>query len=227
MSVFTILPFEVQPEYSKIAKGGLADPQLWNRTIIMPQPSVEFGERLRAFARGRRVLAFIGTTFLHKGLKELKNLMAHPEWNNSVCVVVAGRVPDRSADIIADIQALGALVFPRFASGEEIDAIYELADFVWAAYLPGYDQASGIFGRAIQFGKLPIVREGALVERLAEILDHPVISINFEELQDCVEQLQQHRRKAPPPPSAAIGRWKDNFIEVLEGANEDPSLQCA
>ena len=39
------------------------------------------------------------------------------------------------------------------------------SQFIWCCYSPEYDQASGVFGRAVQYGCIPIVREHSVIHK--------------------------------------------------------------
>lgn len=218
VSIFTIVPFEIEPKYRKIAKQGVADPQLWDRMILPFQPSFQFAKHLRDLAGGRRILAFIGTASPFKGVRELCNMMAHPQWDNSVFVLLAGKVPDAVSDAIRAAEARGAVVIPRFISNDELDAIYYVADIIWAGYQPSYDQASGNFGRAVQAGKIPVVREGTLIERLAQLIDYPVLTIDFDNLQEGIERLQGCLPITCGPPHRFILRSQEQFVTNMKNA---------
>lgn len=216
VSVCTIIPFELEPDYRQVARQGLADPQLWDREILPFNPSTEFAEQLKQMARGRRIIAFIGTASPFKGVDEIRTMMAHPHWNDSVCVIFAGRVPEDVFDMLRELEILGAVLIPRFISNVELAALYHVADFIWAAYQTGYDQASGNFGRAMQGGKIPIVRQGALIARLAHFIDYPVLEIDFQELPKCIASLQGPLPQSGGPPVVQMNRWRDQFVETMK-----------
>jgi len=215
VSVCTILPFEVEPNYREVATYGLADPQLWDRSILPFQPSSEFGALLKEVANGRRIMAFIGTASPFKGVEQILKVMEHPEWDDSVCVVFAGRIPEETAHLVHAAQELGAVVFPRFISNAELDALYGVADFIWAGYQPGYDQASGNFGRAMQAGKIPVVRKDTLIEQLALLSSYPVIAIDFDDLRVGIARIQGPMPRTDGAPVAQISKWEAEFIETM------------
>ena len=215
VSVCTILPFDVEPRYQQVAKYGLADPQLWDRNILPLFPSDEFAQQLKTIAGQRKILAFIGTASPFKGVAQICKMMADPTWDDSICVVFAGRVPDEVLPFVNNAGALGAAIFPRFVSSEELDAIYEVADLIWAAYQPGYDQASGNFGRALQSGKTPVVRQGTLIARLAGLMDYPVVTIDFDNLQEAVTKVQAVTAASAVAPEGKIARWESDFKAAM------------
>ena len=215
VSVCTILPFEVSPRNQEVAKYGLADPQLWDREVLPFEPCAEFAQQLQHAAGRRRIMAFIGTASPFKGVAQLCEMMAHPKWDDSVCVVFAGRVPDAVLPLIKRAEALGAIVFPRFVTNQELDAIYEVSDLIWAGYEPGYDQASGNFGRALQSGKTPVVRKGTLIARLAQLISYPVVTVDFDDLKPAITQFQGRSVASLQAPKDSIARWEEEFRAAM------------
>jgi hypothetical protein len=217
-SVFTIIRFDLAPEYRLVASSGVADPQLWDRLCTPFEPSADFSRRIRDAAGSRRILAFIGTASAFKGIAELRDLMSQPDWGSaSICVVLVGRVPGESAAIVEDMQRLGAVVHPSFVSNAELDSVYAEADMIWACYSPGYDQASGNFGRALQAGKIPVVRNGTLIEKLAKSIGYSSISLC---LQNPASDMRDLMRSEPAglPPLRQMTLWRDEFVNEVEQA---------
>lgn len=84
---------------------------------------------------------------------------------------------------------------------EEILSLYKVADLVWCSDAPDDDQASGVFGRAIQTGVEPVFRKGSLPDRL---------------LSELIRQSAR-RRKSPLENSLELGSGF-NFFESVESA---------
>ncbi|WP_341223650.1 hypothetical protein [Loktanella salsilacus] len=181
VSVFTIIPFSVAPEYRKIATGSVFDPQIWDADISTWVPrDAALAEQLNAAADGRRILAFIGTANPVKGIEFLSQLVTDPAWPREVCLpVVAGKFPEAVRPLVELLASKGALVLDRFISDDEIQTLYIEADLIWACYRPDYDQASGIFGRALQFGKTPVVRAGSLIAKFAGTIPTATVELNY------------------------------------------------
>ncbi len=215
VSVCTILPFDVEPRYRQVAKFGLADPQLWDLNILPVRPSIEFAQQLKAIAGERRIMAFIGAASPFKGVAHICEIMSDPAWDDSVCVVFVGRVPDEAVPLVERAEALGAIVFPRFVTSEELDAIYDVANLIWAGYQPGYDQASGNFGRALQSGKTPVVRQGTLIARLAQLMGYPVVTMDFDNLQEAATRIQCAPASSGVALDVTIAQWESEFKAVM------------
>jgi hypothetical protein len=53
-------------------------------------------------------------------------------------------------------------------SDEELFSLYRVADIIWCCFTPVRDLSSGVFGRAMQFGRPAIVRTGSHLATLQE-----------------------------------------------------------
>ncbi|KZY01808.1 MULTISPECIES: hypothetical protein [unclassified Sulfitobacter] len=181
VSVFAIIPFSIAPEYATVTDDGLVDPQLWDMTDASKgEIDAEFSERIAAEARCRRVLAFVGTAAEIKGIGLLRDMMADPNWpSEKILVVVAGRFPDENGVSVEELQGLGALVLPRFISDSELRTLYAKSEFIWTCYQPNYDQASGVFGRAVQSGRIPVVRSQSLIAHFASQIGTPTVELDW------------------------------------------------
>ncbi len=185
VSVLTILPFVLEPRFAKIAHGWIYDPQLWDTPLLQaePQSGVDLIAAVRSEARGRRVLVALGGQDRLKGFDVLVQLWcSHCELRDSYLFVVAGQVAPAFRAAAAMFEERGGLLYDRFLQNAELQALYAEADAVWCCYARDYDQASGIFGRAVQAGIPAIVRSDAMINALADHLGHPVIALTYDDL---------------------------------------------
>jgi glycosyltransferase involved in cell wall biosynthesis len=166
--ILTILPFDIQPNFAAVADDWIYDPQLWDLTVtgeIESVPDTALSRKVTDQAAGRPVLAFLGSVSRLKGIHLLKqSLDLTPGWLGSIQVVIAGRVHVDCAEAVEALSRQGALVENRVISDEELASLYRVSDYVWCCYDPSYDQASGVFGRAVQFGRTPVVRRGSALD---------------------------------------------------------------
>lgn len=164
VSTLSLLPFEAARELRAVTTGAVHDPQLWD---VVDDDEVVDGKMMSevvAAAAGRPVLTFLGTVTKGKGFGHLAAMIAaDPTLTRKLCVVVAGRVSPESAADAAAVEKAGAIVWNRRISDAELAALYHASSVVWACYHPEYDQASGIFGRAVQRGRRPVIRDGAVI----------------------------------------------------------------
>lgn len=223
VSVFTIVPFSIAPEFAQVADDGLVDPQLWDlATAPTNAIDAKFSAQIAAAAGGRHILAFVGTASAIKGIGLLRDLIADPSWpSDEIFVVAAGRFPDGNGASADEFTALGALALPRVISDAELRALYAGADLIWASYRPDYDQASGIFGRAVQTGRTPVLRAGSLIARFARQNDISAVELDWaapphERLSALTGQVFAAQKVMVP--KAKIARWKQDFIAKLLAA---------
>lgn len=229
LTIATITPFDVAPRYAEVAHVGVADPQYWDLhgEAGPPRPGrTKLSDKVLARAAGRRILCLVGGLSSDKGLAFLgETLERHPRVADEVLVVGAGRVRPQDAECARRLEAAGALVVDRFITDAELDSLYGIAGLIWSCYAPGYDQASGIFGRAVQYGVPPVVREGSLIAAFATAngIDHcPVAYGNCETLSNLLLQPRLQERATLTMPATdrqqLIASWRRYFtMEINKG----------
>ena len=172
LNIATITPFSSAPQYKKIANMGLYDPQYWD---IYDDPdfnkskSTDLSLMIENQSNGRKVCCILGALTSIKGLSFINDtLEKYPEIMNQILFVFAGKSTAFESNIMDSLKEKDTLVVDRFTSNDEISSAYKVADIIWCCYAPEYNQASGIFGRAIQLNKCVIVREDSIVSQLSE-----------------------------------------------------------
>jgi hypothetical protein len=190
VSVLTIVPHPVlrravpgaKIDVARLAHGWIDDPQLWDLELL-PQrwASTALSQRAVEAAGARAILMVAGVLDRRKGLEIVARLAGDREFVGKILIVVAGKLADADPNLSAALAGSDCLFEDRFISDEELNSLYAVADLVWCAYSPSYDQSSGIFGRAVQTGVTPVVRKGSIVEAYAQNLDVPVLSIDWED----------------------------------------------
>jgi len=121
------------------------------------------------------------------------------------------------------LRAVEAVVIDRNLTDEEFESLFGVADVIWACYAPSYDQASGVFGRAIQFGVPPIVREGSLIAAFARCEDVPCFPVSYgdrQSLANIVANLSHNANIAGPRAeiAAKVAEWRMDFETKLSSA---------
>lgn len=191
--VLTILPFFVSERFAEVALGWIYDPQLWDlETIGRTKLTAETAlwKDIRNRADKRRIIVALGAQNTSKGFDYLADIWASiPEFRESFLVVVAGNVAHTSRSRVQPLIESGAIVINRFVTQEEMASLYEVADFIWGAYDPRYDQASGIIGRAFQLNRPSIVRRGSYMARLMAELGGRYIEIDFNEASGAAREI--------------------------------------
>lgn len=184
VSILTLMPFAVFPCFEEVATGWIYDPQLWDLLHFGFPENDAFPilrDLLSAESKGRRILIALGEQNREKGFDYLVDLWCSSvEVRENFLFVVAGKVKDHSAQKAEMFVQGGGLLINRHLEHGELMYMYRCADTIWSCYSPEYNQASGIFGRAIEFGVPVTVRKESYLENLAGILFHPTLALPFE-----------------------------------------------
>jgi hypothetical protein len=167
VQVLSIIPFDLRPELAEICDDWICDPEHWDvvtRRTWTGLPRSGLSERVERAAGGRSIVALPGWIGSRKGVDDLElQWMALREAERPL-VVIAGPVEDDARACVERLRQSGAFVEDRRLADDELFSLYGIATAVWCRYAPDYDQSSGVFGRALQFGVPAIVREGSLLE---------------------------------------------------------------
>ncbi|MFG6599089.1 MULTISPECIES: hypothetical protein [unclassified Sulfitobacter] len=222
--VLTIIPFSLEPRIASIASGWIYDFQLWDMgrqerelfACLQGGAAVEGAgdiyAKIKENADQRKVLVALGAQTEGKGfsvLAELSEASGMEGW----LIVVLGKVAPEQASAKARLQAGAHLVEDRFVDDAELVAAYAAADAVWCLYDKSYDQASGILGRALQFGVPPIVRKGSLSEKLCLVESVPHISAI--DAANCVAALQSIPKTDPKQGNALADKFREVSVSTL------------
>jgi hypothetical protein len=173
---FLIIPYELIPEAKETTSGAILDLCLWDLLDIeKPDAKIEtaLSSKTKELASGRKIVVFLGKASRRKGYGKMVSLAS--EFGDRAFFVSAGTVDQECKADAAALDAAGMLVADRRVSEEELLSLYGIADYVWCQYDESSSElSSGIFGRAVQFGRTAVVREGSYLDRLAEFLGCPV-----------------------------------------------------
>jgi hypothetical protein len=200
--IFSIVPTPLEPEIDLITDGWIHDFQLWDMgeaewelfeklksgCIPITHPAMQFYSRIKAEASERPIIVSLGVQNKNKGYEILANTLPSLDaagW----FVVAAGKVAEKQKHISQELISRGMISEDRFLNDDEIIAAYAAADVVWCLYDPTYDQASGILGRAIQFGLPALVRKGSFSEAFCQ--SEAVPHIAAESSESILEALEK------------------------------------
>ena len=180
LKILSIIPFDIKPNLAQVAHGWVHDPQLWDTSNSTPIPIKEMYDKILKYADGRMIMTFIGSVKMIKGFKYLTEIFQNDiTLKNTILVVVAGKIDSDCTEEAKMLIDLGMLVEDRYVTDSEIETLYCLSDIIWCCYRPDYDQASGIYGRSIQYGKRPIVRAGSILEEYQNITGASHIALPY------------------------------------------------
>lgn len=200
--ILTILPHSLDRRFETVSNGWIYDPQLWDLSYLGrpdPSPLPGIDKPVLQASKGREIVIAFGAQTRIKGFNQFVDLWcSSPQIRRRYQFVVAGRIFSEVAAEAELFERHGGLIFNRYFSHGEFMHFYSLASVVWSCYPPKYDQASGIFGRAVQLGVPAIVRAGSHLEKLAAELGYSVLSIPVDHQDIAIEKfLDWHPRRAP------------------------------
>jgi hypothetical protein len=191
--ILTIIPFYVEPRFQEVASGWIHEPQLWDLDLLirgLDRKSTQLTDEIRGRCNGRRTIVALGGLDRLKGFPFFVKLWReNPTVREQYLFIAAGQVgPSCKQNALAFANA-GGFLADRFISEEELMALYSIADLVWCCYGPLYNQSSGVFGRAFQFGKPALVRKESYLAAYASHLDTPALSLPFDDIEGSAEAL--------------------------------------
>lgn len=206
-ALISIVPVPVEPDIAGIVTDWIYDPELCDLDAAalnrVPAPAIA---ELRQRAGGRTIVAALGRQDRDKGFVFFCELWAaHPELRERCLFVAAGGVPDDLTETARRFAAHGGVLMDGFIDDDTLFDLYAVADAIWCCYAPRYDQASGIFGRAVQFGRTALVRRGSHVERFAAVAGHPAAAIGWDDTLDAARVLLQLSPAAHPQANGLSG----------------------
>ncbi|EJU08912.1 hypothetical protein LH128_31650 [Sphingomonas sp. LH128] len=179
----TIIPFSIAPHFRNIADDGIYDLQLWDFASeaggdLLASHSVSPPADLVDIANGRRVISTIGAQNVNKGYDVFTSVWhANQDLHRHVLFASGGKVAPSLSAIGRRFELEAGFSVNRFISDEELLGFYSHSDLIWCYYSSDYDQASGVLGRAIQFGIPVIVRPGSLSHKFCVSEGVPHISV--------------------------------------------------
>ncbi|RWO40482.1 MAG: hypothetical protein EOS11_20020 [Mesorhizobium sp.] len=229
VTVASIIPLSLAPEYGAVVDIGLHDPQWWDmhdgHTLRQPSDTPVAAE-VRRLAGDRPIVCWLGAASVHKGFAFMVDIIeAKPDIARQICFISAGTATSEQA-LASRFRSMGGIHIDRRPTDAEWESLYSVADAVWACYDPRYDQASGVFGRALQFGIPAIVRRGSLIHTAARKFGAQVYPVDFGDYDAAATELSRITKAnrgiaATKEREIGIGSWRGNFIfsvlQALDG----------
>ena len=221
ISVVTIVPFSIRESYKKVAAIGLHDPQLWDLSEEKHWGlESELSARIISQAKGRKIVSFVGSVSENKGIEFFIRLIAGNSYlKKDFLFVIAGKFNTSTVDYKEKIKDFDVVVYDKFINNLELSSLYNVSDYVWCCYHPDYDQASGVFGRAVQSGTIAITREGALLNDYNIYPGVRTLTLNYGEIKKSGSDLLHSLNSIEPSENKSLGlfhEWKKSFISSVE-----------
>jgi len=227
-TIITIIPFDILPDYARVAHAGVYDLQYWDlnskRRQLLPQTALS--KKIEEIASGRPVVCALGSLNSSKGMRFMAEILkSRPSIAENVLWIHAGQACGTESQLAERLRKSGVLVVSRYMTEVEFMSLYGAASAIWACYAPNYDQASGIFGRAIQLGVPAIIRRGSVNHRLAELNDIKVITVDYNDtmevtathLESTLAQLK-NKNGSSEAHAALFSLWRKHFFETVNNA---------
>ena len=201
-TVCVIVPFAQHPAYARIASDWVHDPEAWDLDLRIDGgglPETPLSRAMATLAGDRRIVLLPGSFLERKGAALLTALLKNsPELAKQALFFWSGRVGSNAEGLAAAFTEAGGHVVGRYITDAELFSLYGRADAVWACYGPQYDQASGVFGRAVQTGLPVILRRGARLEQMAADTGHVVLALDPADTAEAANTLAQGLTALPP-----------------------------
>lgn len=174
-----IVPESTHPEFPSICDGWIYDFQFWDLQEKNYQTFQELRNRekidpicatIDSARNNRKVLCALGGQDRIKGFDTFASTyINNKDMQKQFLFGFGGKVKGFN-ELAVSFEKQGGFSENRFVSDNDLTALYASSDLVWTLYAEDYDQASGIFGRAVQFGIPVVVRENSLIHKIC-ILD--------------------------------------------------------
>jgi hypothetical protein len=220
-----IEPFQPGDGFEAICDGWVHDFQLWDlsaeeaaRVAAIREADAEpLAAEVMLRAAGRRVVSAIGRQDRAKGFDVFARLFADADTRQDYLFAFGGRVDPALAPDCAAFEEAGGVAADRRISDDELLGLYAAADLVWCCYAPGYDQASGVFGRAVQLGIPVVVRNGARLHRFCEAEGVPHLAYDGGRFADPAALPAKI-----DPPAGRTRAWREEALARLGEALRPP-----
>jgi len=189
-----IVPDSTNPEFSCISDGWIYDFQFWdlNDSDYKKFSDIKSGKALEPLSNAikkrrnnRNVLSALGSQDRIKGFNVFVNAYIYDKEIQKKFIFAYGGKVKGYDDLVDKFGNAGGFAENRYVSDDEMLALYASSELIWTLYAEDYDQASGIFGRAVQFGIPVIVRRESLLHKICELENIP----HFAMTKDCTTEL--------------------------------------
>ena len=196
--VICMIPFDMDERYRDIADCWIYDPEFWDMHALEERHVVvrNLSRSVESTPTGKINLLYLGGVNSEKGFDFLAKLfLENKDLFLKFDLSVVGKIPKPYMYIAKQLREAGAHVVDEFVTDERMFDFIKQSSLMWCCYCPRYDASSGIFGRAIQFGKLPLIRTSSRLEKLAGVLGKQVVTFEFGNLDEALLQLKTIDRK--------------------------------
>jgi len=198
----SIVPSDIYPAVSEVCRYNMFDFQFWDC----------MNDDCDSLLRDSSGMAVLGRQDADKGFPYVSNFLLSFKAISRLAIM--GRISSDCKSNLSDILGVipDADVRNRFVSDTEVLDAYMAYKYVWCCYSPSYDQSSGILGRAIQFGNVPVVRSGSISESYCRILADEYVSVEIENGKPLVFEVCMGLGER-----AVLQSQSESFLRILLG----------
>ena len=192
--VICMIPFDMDERYKNIADCWIYDPEFWDMHALEERRVVvqNVSRSVKSTPTGKLNLLYLGGVNSEKGFDFLAKLfLENKNLFTKFDLSVVGKISKPYTHIANQLREAGADVVDEFVSDERMFSFIKQSSLMWCCYSPNYDASSGIFGRAIQFDKLPLVRSTSRLEKLAGLLGKHAVTFEFGNVDEALLQLNE------------------------------------
>lgn len=192
--VICMIPFDMDERYKNIADCWIYDPEFWDMHVFEERRFIvqNSSRSVKSTPTGKLNLLYLGGVNPEKGFDFLAKLFLE---NKNLFIKfdlsVVGKISKPYMHIANQLREAGADVVDEFVSDERMFDFIKQSSLMWCCYCPRYDASSGIFGRAIQFDKLPLIRKSSRLEKLAGLLGKHAVMFEFGNVDEALLQLNE------------------------------------
>ena len=214
LKVIIYLPFFCDSRLKYVSSDFVMDHEMWHLDWNNKEPDYLSASRNKSKKR----LLVIGLLSTHKGLKELLYLLENNKsFLNYFEITLAGKTspdPD-SIDLRAKVESYVTKNIDHFMDYSQVCALYNNTDFVWCYYDDKYDQSSGVFGHALQYGKTPIIRNSSFLSKIDDNyqLGSLILDIKFLKNYNFYEHIEN--KNSLTDYRALVMGWRSNYVKKL------------
>lgn len=217
INVISYVPHYLDERYLLISKDWIYDLEFWDLNLLQRKHLISQNNNKNI----SNSIAYIGGLDKRKGIKLLAYMKTNAQSNNlNLNFVAKGKVMGDENEIFDAIEVLVAEKDKRHLTDEEFIETAVNSSFLWCCYEPSYDASSGIFGRALQLNKIPIIRENSVLDEISRYENLECIRIPFKEEQEVfnsfVEAIFKACESPNPDRSSFVTKAYSHSIKVIQ-----------
>jgi hypothetical protein len=178
ITVICYVPYYLDERYELISEDWIYDLEFWDlmlsdrKSLVPTQPKN---------SKEEATIYFLGAIAFRKGINLLSFLKQSLDKNGwAGRLEIKGAVGDDPQRISNSLYSLRDCIEDKYLSDSEFIDFASKGTHLWCCYEPSYNSSSGIFGRALQLGKVPIIRRGSIIDRICQYENIDCIRLDYQ-----------------------------------------------